>query len=261
MEILYALLSNTVQLSAGCITAYAAYRVLYGRSAAVQSSSALQIISILLSSLAGVLLPFGTFGIVPLVILLLAAGFRGYTVVPVLFSNFLFNLPVAYTDPGFTWRTGMGRVLLALVIGIAAGMIMRLAGVNETAIFRNTRLPVPERGRFAMKNFCFVVFANLKYMAAFLLLGAVIGVLFNEYLLWDVINYLFTNPSTSFLPRLFATYNVAHPAFILSMTIVTMFMKFFGLAALIAVLKLRGLAAYIAFYAVWSILLAIPAFI
>lgn len=254
-----ALLSNGWQIVAGSIIAIPLYFLPVEQWEGQAFLKKLGII--ILMAAGGMILPLNIFGIIPVVVVLVARGWMFSLVLPLLVSNMLFNMLVPINDPGFVWRTGIPRVVFAWVAGIAAGVLFVTRKSNSVGLFNGGLLTTFVGQSFDIKKIIVTSGKNLLILTAFLISGALINSVFHRIVWVNFLQLLYTSPQTSFLPRLFAGLNVTHPAFLLAMTGIMTITDLARLTGLFAVLKPKGVLFYIIYSLVWVVLLTVPVLI
>lgn len=215
---------------------------------------------VVLAVIGGMILPLDIYGMLPIAAALLARRFRFSVVLPLLISNLLFNMRVPFTDPGFIWRTGMLRIMLAWIAGVAAGALLAVLPSGAGNLRNRKGIQVLSGEPLNIKNIIANSGRNIMITAGFLILGAVIHNGFHRFVWANFIQMLYTNPQTAYLPRLFAGMNVTNPFFLLAITMGMTLMDLTRLSALFAILKPRGVLLYIIYSLAWCILLAVPVF-
>jgi hypothetical protein len=207
------------------------------------------VVLITLSALCGSMLPFGTYGVLPLVVTLAFADFAVPACAALLCSNRFFNMLVPFADPSFIWRTGYGRVVLAIAAGTAAGLLL-LAFGNRSAGILKIRTAQSETGaRLGVKAVVGLVSGLAWKAALFLAAGAILDVLFQRYVIGEVVSFLFANAVTGPLASSFAQRNVVNPLFLLGMWSVAVLTDFVGFSGLAVIVKPKGLVFYAGFCA------------
>ncbi len=201
-----------------------------------------KLVRVAAAAVCGAALPFGVYGALPLAAAALYVG--GDAALAFIASNLLFNALVPFTDPTFIWRTGYPRVILALGAGLLAGLA---AGRFKDA----------GRGLFREK----AARVSLRAIWPFAAAGALAFSAFRSYGLGVIMNFMFTSPLTSALPYIFAQADVTNPFFILATRILMTLTDFSALAALAALLKIRGIIAYFVFFGLLAVLLGATAFL
>lgn len=212
-------------------------------------------------SLCGILLPLGIYGVIPLIAALLAIGLRYNAVAALLVSNVMFNMLVPFNDPSFIWKTGIRQVLFAFIAGLFAGFIaVGVKGIDSRE-FKQKYLPAFEKNSTKMQMALHFIDDSFKKLGLFLIIGVIADVIFQRYVLSNVVNAFYINSFTASIPVFFASKDVSNAFFLMTFTIAYMLMNLVNLSALFAILKLRGLAAYFIYYILWALILAVPAFI
>ncbi len=260
-NIAYAVLTEVIQLAAGSIISIPVYKVciyLKGRSGKFFFREEIVII---ISAMIGMLLPINIYGILPIAAALLAADFSFAEVVPMLVANTLFNMSVPYTDPMFIWRTGINRVVLACLAGVFGGILLRRFKEPDL-LLRLDRVVILEKERdiHQWSKALELIRSNMIEAGAFLLVGVCLNEIFYGYILWPVLQYIYTSPNTAFIPGYFAQLDVVNPFFLQAMNIVHMLMNLVALSGLFVLMKLKGVSLYIGYYVLLAILLGTSAF-
>lgn len=218
------------------------------------------------AALCGAILPLGIFGSLPIASAALAIGVGAESVLAFLTSNLLFNTLVPFTDPFFIWRTGYPRVILAVAAGIGVALVGRRLKGSGRGLLRDRPLPAapetaPATGKSGVGAVLRYLLASLAETWPYAAAGALIGTAFLSYGLGAIMNFMFTNPLTSALPYVFAQADVTNPFFILATRILMTLTDFSALAALAAILKVRGLVAFFVFFGLLAALLGTTAFL
>lgn len=217
------------------------------------------IITMLAASILGILLPFNTFGMLPLFFVFLNLGYKYYQVMPALLSNFIFNMSVPFKDPTFVFRTGYKRVLLAFVIGVIAGFLLRKIRNTEWA-FSNKQPEILYKS-IGISNILNHINQNINLMGIYMILGVIINRLFNDYVMYTLTTQVASNSVTAFIPRYMSTFNVVSPGFLLALCVIYALLNISNISALLLVLKPKGLMSVVVYYIVWIMILAINMFI
>jgi uncharacterized membrane protein YraQ (UPF0718 family) len=215
---------------------------------------------VVLAAIGGMILPLDIYGMIPIAAALLAREFRFSMVLPLLISNLLFNMLVPFTDPGFIWRTGIPRVILAWITGITVGVLFAALKSDAGNLRNGKGIKVLSGESLNIKNIIVNSGWNIIIAAGFLILGATAHSVFHRILWANFIQMLYTSPQTAYLPRWFAGLNVTNPFFLLAITMALTLMNLTRLLALFIILKPRGVLFYIIYNLAWCILLAVPIF-
>lgn len=261
LDIGTALLSNGWQIVAGSIIAIPLYflpKIQWEGKGLLNKT-----VIIILAAVGGMILPLNIYGMIPVALSLLARGLGFSLVLPMLMSNLIFNMLVPFTDPVFVWRTGIPRVIFALLTGIITGVLLTFINILQSDVnswFHGKGIRVLSGESFNIKNIISNSGWNILILAVFLLCGALTNSVFHRIVWVKFMQIMVTNPQTAFLPRLFASLNVTNPIFLLDITIVATLMDFTKLSALFAIMKSRSLFFYIIYNLVWIGLLAVTIF-
>jgi len=252
----WSVFSNVFELAAGSVLAVIIYRLFSGKYQGFKKNTPFSIFLIAVFSLLGLLLPFGTYGAIPLALALLAVGMRHVYILPMIFSNVMFNMLVSVTDISFSWKTGTGRVLLAFTAGFASGLVFKLIK-NEDIIRQKTYSLYGERRTFSALAIEFFS-ENINTFGLFLIIGAILNAFFHKYLLESVVNFIFLNPLLNNSLKYFLWFDVANPYF---QQIFNLFFNLTLLAAIVRFLRLKGLIVLVATYSFLALLFSIVAYI
>jgi uncharacterized membrane protein YraQ (UPF0718 family) len=256
-----AMLWNAAQFAVGGVAAVvlgAAFRGNLPRSlrrTAGAGSAGHAVFLIVLFAALGSVLPLGTYGIVPMVALLAAAGLGVPASVAFLCSNRFFNMLIPFADPSFVWRSGYGRAFLAVAAGIAAGLLFLNRGDGPRGILR-THTALPEDNPRLTARTAAALIGALAWKAAIALaVGSILDILFRTFIRGGIVGFLFSNPVTGPLASSFGQRNAANSFFLRAMWCVTVVTDFIGLSGLALVVKARGLALYVGYCAALAALL------
>lgn len=254
-------LSNIIQIALGSLLAVIIYRNLSLKAKGYVPGFCRDIILISIFALVGILLPAGTYAVVPIMAAMILAGFRLYVILPFVLTNYMFNMLVPFTDASFIWRTGYRRVIFAFAAGILVGIALRLVKSNHESIFKVNNLASFERNSRGFKDIINVFGQYVGKAGVYLIFGVLADILFHRYALSAVFSTIISNPQTAFVPRLFSGLNVVNPFFLLTMTIAGVFMDFIKLSALSFMFKLKALCMFYLYFAIWAVLFSVSAFI
>jgi hypothetical protein len=104
-----------------------------------------------------------------------------------------------------------------------------------------------------------VLRSNIAGAGLYLILGVSINVIFKDYVLYSVLQFIYTNPNTVSIPMYFAQMNVVNPFFIQTMTIVNMFLNLITISGLFLIFKVKGVLLYACYYAFFALLFGMSA--
>ena len=158
-------------------------------------------------------------------------------------------------DPGFIWRTGYGRPILAIAAGIAAGTLLLFVGNGSGGLVRSRIAQTDEERPLGPRIAAGLVGRLAGKAAIALVVGAALQAAFQGYALREIVTFLFANPVTGPLASAFAQRNVVNPLFLLGTWCITVLLDFVGLSGLALVVKPKGLALYIGYCAALAVVL------
>lgn len=264
LNIATTVLSNIVQLIIGCLISIPVYLICLNLKNKVngdRATSSTDYLLMAIFSLCGIALPLGIYGVIPIFLALIAAGFRFYTVLPLIISNLLFNMLVPFNDPGFIWRTGVRRIILAFIAGLVAGLLMKSFKITRQKVLRENNSNFPVEYTQNPKSVLHIIDKSIKKTGFFIIAGVIADTFLHRYALGYMINAIYTNPLTSVVPGFFSRYDVTNPYFLLTFLIAYTLMDLVKMSALLFLLKPKYLAMYIIYFFIMAVILAIPAFI
>jgi hypothetical protein len=198
--------------------------------------------------------------VIPVIAALLAIGFQPFVSLPLLFSNSVFNMLVSWTDPSFTWKTGFLRVAFAMGCGIILGLFLKVCNFKTNKLIHNGSLPVFHGKPPQLSGLWSVFREAIMKMAILLVCGVVIDNLFHKYLFWNMLNQVYTNPSTSFIPRIFSGLDVVNPFFLITLSIFGVLLDLTRLSGLLVLFKKKGIILYFSYFFFLVIITGISAF-
>lgn len=250
------LLSDIIQILAGCAVAALVLRLAGGRPGTLCPRRPGGYLSIVASTLCGILFPMETFGLVPVAAAAYTVGVRLYMIAPAVFANALFNTLAPFTDVGFVWTTGIYRLLTAVVIGVCSGIILKQVKINDGAFIRGKSVeavigrPGNSPGFPKLLNNCFLT------IGPYLIVGVVLHAIFMRYIFYSLMYSINIGAiATSVLGR-FKGYDITTPVFMQTMVIFYSVVNFKSLLALVSLFRLKSLPAYYLYLAVWVAILA-----
>lgn len=247
---------ETLQLMAGFILAVALYMVLC-RSRAHWHTPGQELLMILFMSAAGLMLPVSGFAIVPVIAVLMNNGYPSYVILPMLFSNFLFNMLVPLSDVSFTWHSGFRLAALAFAIGISAGIVLKGFAIKRgLAANRNVVFALSLKSS-GLKAILKSISNSAGIIMPYLLIGAAANALFLDLAFMEIMEWVNTGPIGTIIPVIFRGYDITTLVFLLAMSILTMLMNLRNLAVLALIFKVKGIFFYYIHFAAWIFLLSI----
>jgi uncharacterized membrane protein YraQ (UPF0718 family) len=251
---------NLLQIGIGCVIAIVIYKIGWNKTIEIDTNHFIDMALIIAFSLLGIILPIGIYGIIPIVSALIFIGFKEYVVVPIVFSNSLFNTLVPYSDPSFIWKTGILRVGFAFSSGIIIGLIFKVFRSRMKNSIKSSTLTVIETQAINLRNLILLFLRNVEILGKYLLIGITIDVIFHKYILFQSFSLFDTNHYLSLIPKFFSTHDVVNPYFLITMLIARMFLDLTKMSGIIAILNNRGLFRYFAYFIVLATLLSSSAF-
>ncbi len=252
------LFETLIHIIAGSIISIILYYVLRGRLK-VSGAPQADFFIIPAAAVLGMLMPVNTYGILPVFFMFLQLGMKANQILPVLFSNFIFNMTIPFNDATFVFRTGYVRVLFALLTGIAAGIIFKLCKSSRKMLWDRKIAEIP--GSSSGINLILkTVHNNISRMGIYMISGVIINIIFNDYIMYTLTSQVANNSYTAFIPRAMARFNVVSPPFLLALCIIFAVMNITNLSAVFMVFKPKGMVLFIGYYLVWTLLLGITIF-
>jgi hypothetical protein len=254
------LLSNGLQILGGCIVALPIYYLQFTSSRDTKRGFLKDIIIMIFAAFVGMILPLNVYGIIPLIVAALAVGMDFYWVSPLLVSNLLFNMQVPYIDPGFIWRTGIPRLILAGLMGIFAGVLLKAVNAHSDNLVIHRRQGLFPGRPVTWQEILSFSGVTVSILLVCLAFGTIVNTLFQHFAWIRLMQILYTTPQTSFIPRFFGGFNVSNPLFLLAITVGATLLDLTKMAALFAVLKCKGISLIAGYFFIWALLLAASMF-
>ncbi|MFZ5988975.1 MAG: hypothetical protein ACOYWZ_17875 [Bacillota bacterium] len=248
-------------IAVGCILSALVFHFAKDRLKSIRQNYSTDLAIIVLLSLAGMVLPLDTYGLIPLAATLLVLGFKVYLVAPVLVSNILFNMLVPFTDAGFVLKSGMGRIMLAFIAGVLAGIMVRALKINDTLLVKKGVLERCAARSSSPRDTIRLTGVCLNIALPYILLGSASHILFSAYVFPKIMNWIFSGPIGTTIPVVFKGYDITTPIFLLGMSILGMLMNLKTFSAILLTLKVRGIIGYFVYYSVLILILALLNFI
>jgi uncharacterized membrane protein YraQ (UPF0718 family) len=252
---------NLLQIGIGCVIAIILFRIGPIKTIGNRSNHFVDISLIICFAFIGIILPIGTYGVIPILSALILIGFKEYIVIPIVFSNALFNMLVPYNDPSFIWRTGILRVSFAFSSGIIIGLILKFLKTYGENSIKSSSLAYIESKTINPKNLISLFLKNIELLGKYLLIGITIDEIFHKYVLFQSFSLFDTNHYLALVPKFFSTYNVVNPYFLIAILIARMFLDLTKMSGIIAIFNYKGLLRYFAYYIILASLLSISAFL
>lgn len=249
-----ALVQNMVQLVVGTLIAALIYTLLHKKVQHFKSSIGRDMILILVASLLGALLPLETYGVLPIFFVFLQMGIRPYIILPLLLSNTLFNMLIPFNDPTFVWRIGYDRLVLAIVLAALVGLIIKVM-TSKKEIFMLNKLGVELKNPIHTKTVFNRIHNNISTVGMYMIVGVILNTLFNEYVINNVTEAVFSHSNTAVITRFLGMYNIVHPLFLLGVSIIYALMNFTTLSGLLVVIKPKSTLMYYLYCGICALIL------
>lgn len=252
-----ALFSEVVQVAAGCLISVLLYRTVKNKVDKLNAGIASELLIMLAASICGVALPLGTYGVLPILITALAIGIKYYTVLPLFISNALFNSLVPFTYVGFAWRTGIYRVILAFIVGICAGIILKLLNIDKTGILRVNTIEHTYDNAGGFTAYLKFLNSYINTVGLYLILGVILDTIFLRYFFYSMMNTVNIGSIATTIFSHFKNYDITTPVFLLIMVIFYMLMNLKMFSGLLVLFKWKGILGYFVYFSIWAVTLAI----
>lgn len=251
-DIFGTVVNNILQLLAGCVFSFLLFSHLgrADRKYKFQCCSFNSISGILLSSLFGILLPFGPYGTLPVIIGLYMSGASLAAILPLLISNFIFNMSVPLTEMNFVWEVNVLRIVAAYAAGAVAGMVLTNSRTDTDKILREN---VWERFVKELRNLSGFLRMFGSYMSSTGLLivsGAVLNTLFYRYIFYFLLNQIYSSSFGSNAINAFMGVDVANAMFVAAGQVINRLMDFTALLAVAFLLRLKSMLCLYAYYSI-----------
>jgi hypothetical protein len=255
-------LLNIAQFMLGCMAAGFMYWLISRWGRAGKENSLSDLIIMAAGAMIGMLLPLGPYGMLPILAVGLVGSLRLYHVLPFYTTGMLFNTSIPFTQNNFLWNSIPGRVLLALSVGMAAGLLIKLLKLEKEHVIRLHIADqlAPKSGNMAQVFKAAVT--GVYIIGSYLVLGAAANVLFHRYLFPDFITWVYSNPSGFELAKVFLTHNAStKPLFLVSVVIVNTLLDLMAASGLLLIFRIKGVIGYYAYLSLWVLLLMSSIFI
>lgn len=255
------LLSDLLQIIAASVFSSVIFFYAGQRTGGYKTGAVKDLLVIAAITLAGIVMPLNTFGLLPFAFMLTGLGFRIYLVLPMLVSNMVFNMLVPFNDPSFLWRNGAGHIILAFAMGMAAGILLKKIIKNPDTLLREGNGGFTAGGALSFKSILEHINRNINRTGAFLLCGVLANTIFVKLIKYSLISEIFSSQYTAQIFSGSAGLNIVHPVFLLAMDLTETLMDLAALSAVLTVLKLKGFALYVGYFLIWVAFLALSMFL
>jgi uncharacterized membrane protein YraQ (UPF0718 family) len=250
-------LLDIMQLAAGCLFIVAA-NLMKAKGYSIRADSrSKRMLAIFSTSIAGVALPFGAFGAIPVAAAAWIAGLELPLVVPLLVSNFLFNLSLPILHDDFVWNVCIAWIPLAFIAGVLSGAAMLRSREKACDPLRNGPYALLFEGQANRANYPKILLRYFEAAGLFIFAAAILNALFSLYVVYWLINTDLCILIAGSLAKL----NVFNPFFDATQQLLGRIADFSALAALLLLMKTKNVVKLYAFIIVVMILFSISLWI
>lgn len=247
---------NILYIILGGLISFPLFRFLNGRCKKTESFKGADILIMFAGSVVGVVIPLGTYGIIPIVAAFYFAEFKSYKILPFIVSNYIFNMTIPFTEANFTWKTVPMRIIVACLAGAFAGIIAKMfSKKSEGKIFHERLFKLSVKGD-GFKGLLSYLKACIETTVIFVLVGVVLNSIFHRFIMYDTLKVVYSSALGSITLKYMNGFNVMNPFFMMALTIVTILMDITKLSALSFMLRIKGIAAYLLYFLALATILA-----
>ncbi len=252
------LLYNLIQILVGLVLSILLYKFGGNYLVRLNRKGYFEVIMIVFFALLGIVLPIGTFGIIPVVAVLITLKIRTTLIIPFILSNAFFNMLLPYSDISFTWHNGTKRIILAFIAGVLSGIILKIMRREKINLFRDRAYLL--KGHFSASDQLTCILNNVGIMIIYLAVGAFADTLFKSYAYEKIMSLIFSGSALGSVSTSLTSLNVTNPFSILSLKISETLMDLVKLSAFCYLLKPRGWVLYYVYYCLIAALMAVSIF-
>lgn len=246
-----------IQFSIGLIVATILYYIpsFKPKSESKHHSTLTDYLLIFYSTILGIILPLGIYGVIPIIGVLYRNQFQTMAIISFLISNSIFNLLIPFTDPTFTWSTGIPRIVLALIAGVLSGILLKIFPQYGEILFRSNFLEklFGKRKPVSVSGMIIRYLQGLLIMVIILFLGQLANLLFQQYGLPSMMRLMYL-PQFSLIARTFMMISIK-PFFLLALLVMSTVIDLSKLSLFALIFKARGFGLVTGFYLILIILL------
>ncbi len=257
-DVLGSVILNILQLLTGCFFLFLFIR--YNDRKINRLGDFSGLFRILLCSFAGMLLPVNTYGILPVVIGLYVYGYGLPVVIPVLISNFIFNMSVPYTEMNFVWEPNIIRIATAFLAGVLSGIILKLIKTSPRQIIREKSIHELIDKQRKLPEFIRLFISHIESMGLYIICGAIINTLFHRYLFYFLLKQLYSSQLGSNAIDVFMGFDITNSMFVAAGQIINRLMDLSALTAMFFLLKVKSILGVYIFFSIITGLLIVPIF-
>jgi uncharacterized membrane protein YraQ (UPF0718 family) len=234
------IISQIIQFTIGFILALFIYSL---PNQKLDSGNKHHYLTIIVTSLLGMLLPIGIYGLIPICVAFTKIGFPLYATLPLIISNAIFNALVPFFDPTFTWRTGLPRIIIAFLAGIIAGVSIKAFRFVDNGVLEKNSLSSlfykPEGFAQSVKSF----FKSLRVIGIYLLIGVCAELLLKRFDIVQIIFQMAYAPQLGFIAKYFLMISTKS-LFLLAMVTLTALINPIRLSGVFTLLGIKGIYLY-----------------
>jgi hypothetical protein len=260
-EFFFDTISNLVQLVIGCMFLFSVHFLLTVKKGKVQTVCSNNNISIYISALIGITLPCGTYGAVPVVIGLYMSGTEIFSLIPLLISNFIFNMSIPLLEVNFIWKANAFRILTAVITGVFTGILLRSFKMDGSKILREKPGYNLIICHHDLKGFILLCKNFIDSAGLYLILGVTLHIFFDRYIFYSLLKALYSSSVGLYAINYFMGLDVANFMFAAAGQIINRLMDLTALSAFLWLLKFKSVVILYVYYFLIVITLIIPVFI
>lgn len=219
------------------------------------------VISMLIVPVIGVLLPLDSFGVIPVASMMIALRFPAYMALQLFVSNSLFNLLIPFNEAGFRMWPDSGRMVLAVLIGISVGVLVKRLKINTDSILRLSVMKETDKKRKAVAGVISETAQFIYTSGIYIILAAVAEVLLGTYWREPLKAWFYSSPLGYFFARELTQLNLFNVFFLLALSLAGNLLNPVKLAAAAVILRSKGIVLYYFYIGTWALLLSVSLFI
>ena len=216
---------------------------------------------IFIFALIGVFLPFNTYGLIPIIATLISLEISLDIIITLLVSNALFNLSVPFTDIHFLSDQALGRLIVAALVGILAGILFSKSRINKTSLIRIDFLSKLAVTSNSYQSIFQNIFNAIYVLGIFIILGSTGDILFYSHGIEAFKSLIYGSSSGAGIVAGLAKLNLFNSVFLIGLSIVNLLLSPLFLSATAAIFKIKGIIVLYSFYVLTFILLSFSLFI
>lgn len=255
------LLLNILQLAVGCIFPLCAY-LLKKRGISIVGLGHLQkSLVVIATSFAGMLLPLGPFGAVPVVAALCMTGLELPLALPLVVSSFIFNMSMPLTETVFVWNGNIARIAAAFAAGVLAGLLLSLRKKDVQDIIRKSTYRQFFSGQQGTANYFIVLKNYIEAAGLYIIAGAILRAAFSADVSYWLQNQFLTSDVGLATMTSLSRLNVFNPVFGASVLVLGRLIDFSALAGAAFLLRPKSIVMLYLYYVLLALFLAAGLFL